>query len=352
MSGENLQSIRTIPTKTELHIQESKSRSEDLNEILCILQRYLAKKHNILPGLVLAVIGDSESYVPKPWNTTAFTSGLLQAVQGVKKSWIIYRGNNDGISTLIYNAFRITTDIQSAKENQIEMTHGNTLIAIKPLTDTYEEDDNNGAKPDLLFTLKPVFEDSQTQTKYRWFNHYLSHFLEKLSAEYTPLLSDERELVLINMRVPVLMIAVEGDISSIHQIKSAVKRNIPVLLVKGSGKAVDFIIEYLEESRPIKKEKVLKEYAHLLLGIYMRSEDYKSLKKRMHSIQKHSHLITVFDLDNTHNDRMEDFVVKAIIKGWSLKEVHDSTDDQNDKGKSTARTVTMNNVETERRISS
>lgn len=53
------------------------------------------------------------------------------------------------------------------------------------------------------------------------------------------------------MRVPVLMIAVEGDISSIHQIKSAVKRNIPVVLVKGSGKAVDFIIEYLEESRPM-----------------------------------------------------------------------------------------------------
>lgn len=41
-----------------------------------------------------------------------------------------------------------------------------------------------------------------------------------------------------------------------------------------------------------KKEKVLKEYAHLLLGIYMRSEDYKSLKKRMHSIQKHSHLVS------------------------------------------------------------
>ncbi|CAG2231053.1 unnamed protein product [Mytilus edulis] len=259
MSGENLQSIRTIPTKTELHIKESKSRSEDLNEILCILQRYLAKKHNILPGLVLAVIGDSESYVPKPWNTTAFTSGLFASCTRSQK---------------------ITTDIQSAKENQIEMTHGNTLIAIKPLTDTYEEDDNNVAKPDLLFTLKPVFEDSQTQTKYRWFNHYLSHFLEKLSAEYTPLLSDERELVLINMRVPVLMIAVEGDTSSIHQIKSAVKRNIPVLLVKGSGKAVDFIIEYLE------------------------SQDQYS------------------------------------------------TDDQNDKGKSTARTVTMNNVETERRISS
>lgn len=53
------------------------------------------------------------------------------------------------------------------------------------------------------------------------------------------------------MRVPVLMIAVEGDKSTIHQIKEAVERNIPVLLMKGSGKAVDFIIEYLDESRPM-----------------------------------------------------------------------------------------------------
>ncbi|CAC5398354.1 TRPM2 [Mytilus coruscus] len=328
--------------KKEIHVKESTIHSEDLSQILCTLQRSLAAdEHSCLPGLVLAVVGDSESYVPKPWNTTAFTYGLLQSIQGVKKSWIIYRGNNDGISELIYKAFRETTDTPPAlksKEKSIKTTNKNTLIAIRPLTENNEADDDNVAEPDWLFTLKPVFEDLQTQMKYRWFNRYLSHFLEKLSAEYTPLLSkeeDEKELVLINMRVPVLMIAVEGDISTIHQIKSAVKRNIPVLLAKGSGKAVDFIIEYLEESKPI-------------TGTQINIKDYKSLKKRMISIQKHSHLITIFDLDNTKNYQMEDFVVKTIIKGWSLKEIHDSTDDSNDKGKSSARTVTMNNVETER----
>ncbi|XP_052100110.1 uncharacterized protein LOC127734318 isoform X2 [Mytilus californianus] len=355
MSGNKLPTTSLRIRKKEIHVKESTIHSEDLSQILCNLQRSLAAdEHSCLPGLVLAVVGDSESYVPKPWNTTAFTSGLLQSIQGVKKSWIIYRGNNDGISALIYNAFRETTHTQPAlrrRDKSIETTNENTLIEIRPLTENEEADDDNVTEPDWLFTLKPVFDDLQTQMKYRWFNRYLSHFLEKLSAEYTPLLSkeeDEKELVLINMRVPVLMIAVEGDISTIHQIKSAVKRNIPVLLAKGSGKAVDFIIEYLEESRPIKKEKVLKENAHLLLGIYMRAEDYKSLKKRMISIQKHSHLITIFDLDNSKNDQMEDFVVKTIIKGWSLKEIHDSTDDPNDKGKSSARTVTMNNVETER----
>lgn len=50
------------------------------------------------------------------------------------------------------------------------------------------------------------------------------------------------------MRVPVVVIAVEGDVTTVHQIQSSIRRKIPVLLVKGSGKAVDFIIEYIKET--------------------------------------------------------------------------------------------------------
>ncbi|XP_076101188.1 transient receptor potential cation channel subfamily M member 6-like [Mytilus galloprovincialis] len=166
--------------------------------------------------------------------------------------------------------------------------------------------------------------------------------MEKLSEEYTPSLSKAKDTVLIQMRVPVLMIAVEGDKSTIHQIKEAVERNIPVLLMKGSGKAVDFIIEYLNESRPIDKEKILKINAPLLLGIYMRSDEYMKLQRRMATIQEYSHLITIFDLNNAKNEQMEDFVVKAIIRVWSLKEIQKNPNDRMKK-----KTVTMNNVKTE-----
>lgn len=45
-----------------------------------------------------------------------------------------------------------------------------------------------------------------------------------------------------------VVIAVEGDVTIVHQIQSSIRRKIPVLLVKGSGKAVDFIIEYIKET--------------------------------------------------------------------------------------------------------
>ncbi|CAC5413892.1 unnamed protein product [Mytilus coruscus] len=172
----------------------------------------------------------------------------------LKECWVIYRGKNDGVSALIYKAFRETTETHAAtkqKEQSSEKSKENILIAIRPWTKTNAKDAIKVKKPDWFLTLKPVFKDVQEQRNNRWFNLYLSHFLKKLSAEYTPLMLKEKpnKEDLINMRVPVLVIAVEGDISTIHQIHSAVVRKVPVLLMKGSGKAVDFIIDYLEESR-------------------------------------------------------------------------------------------------------
>lgn len=51
----------------------------------------------------------------------------------------------------------------------------------------------------------------------------------------------------LEMKVPVLLVVVEGDTRTIHQVKAAVKKNIPVLLIKGSGNAADLISDYLNE---------------------------------------------------------------------------------------------------------
>lgn len=47
------------------------------------------------------------------------------------------------------------------------------------------------------------------------------------------------------MEIPVLLVVAEGDIETIHQVETSVESNIPVLLVKGSGKAADLLVEFL-----------------------------------------------------------------------------------------------------------
>ncbi|CAC5398362.1 unnamed protein product [Mytilus coruscus] len=281
-----------------------------------------------LPGLVLSVIGDSESYVPKSWNTTEFESGLLQTVKGAKKSWIIYRGNNDGVSSLVDIALKGSTLVDDNYMDQDNERNGGnqkvTLVAIKPWIDPKNLEYSSTPEKEngrWIFQLKFEPNCPDNKTELIWFNNYLANLLSELSRQYTPLLTNESKVVL-NMRVPVVIIAVEGDVSTIHQIKSCIQRNVPVLLVKGSGKAVDFIIEFIKETSCSEKRRILAENAALLLGIYITADEYEDLKNMMEEIEKYRYLVTIFDLHSKTGGKMEDAIVKAILKGWSLPGVH------------------------------
>jgi hypothetical protein len=49
------------------------------------------------------------------------------------------------------------------------------------------------------------------------------------------------------MPIPVTILACEGDICTIRHIAGALEKYIPVIIIKGSGKAADLILDFLEE---------------------------------------------------------------------------------------------------------
>lgn len=48
------------------------------------------------------------------------------------------------------------------------------------------------------------------------------------------------------MPVPIAIIVCEGDIETIAHIAGALQNKLPVIIMKGSGKAADLILDYLE----------------------------------------------------------------------------------------------------------
>ena len=48
------------------------------------------------------------------------------------------------------------------------------------------------------------------------------------------------------MPVPIAIIMCEGDIKTISHIAGALLKKLPVIIMKGSGKAADLIVDYLE----------------------------------------------------------------------------------------------------------
>lgn len=49
------------------------------------------------------------------------------------------------------------------------------------------------------------------------------------------------------MPVPIAIIVCEGDLETIAHTAGALRTKLPVIIMKGSGKAADLILDYLEQ---------------------------------------------------------------------------------------------------------
>lgn len=55
------------------------------------------------------------------------------------------------------------------------------------------------------------------------------------------------QLFIIEMPVPIAIIVCEGDLNTIEHIAKALNENIPVIIMKGSGKAADLILDFIDK---------------------------------------------------------------------------------------------------------
>lgn len=58
----------------------------------------------------------------------------------------------------------------------------------------------------------------------------------------------------IKMPVPIAIIVCEGDLRTIVHIAQALNENIPVIIMKGSGKAADLVLDYIYKNDEFRKK--------------------------------------------------------------------------------------------------
>lgn len=62
------------------------------------------------------------------------------------------------------------------------------------------------------------------------------------------------------MSVPIAIIVCEGDVETIKHISEALENRLPVIIMKGSGKAADLVSDYLEKYVLLKGVCVLERF--------------------------------------------------------------------------------------------
>ncbi|XP_056002361.1 transient receptor potential cation channel subfamily M member-like 2 isoform X2 [Ostrea edulis] len=261
---------------------------------------------NSTPTMVFSVIGDSDSFVPRPWAKTVFQTALIEAAKSGGESWILYRGHPDGVSDVIRDAYRNYGDMEfggkvkkgdDANIAKTSIRHVERHVKLIRIAGDTKED--NKVTPEYRDTLG---EGEESLLKF-----------EKFVSEQE--VSFFNKTMNFRMPVPIAIIVCEGDIETIAHVSKALEWKLPVVIIKGSGKAADLILDYMENPALLGKK------ASLLFGIRFDDENFTILKEYLQAIEKKEDLIGVFDVDNDDPLMLSNIVGEAVVSCWAMEKI-------------------------------
>ncbi|CAC5398395.1 unnamed protein product [Mytilus coruscus] len=290
------------------------------------------------PKLVLSIIGDSKSFVPKPWITSVFKQGLIETAKGAKDCLILYKGSSEKVSSIVREAVEDFDRLQLEgddvfislmgilPEERCKKQERNSIHLHEEHERHYGWDYWQEKHSDCL--LGEIFNiwlgDKKSYAEFH--ASVLKGIIQNKIAFMT--LEDKP----LQWNVPVLTIVAEGDLDTIEAVDQVLKQELPILIIKGSGKASDFIAEFIENDT-INISEYIKDKTPLLFGICShdlmeREFDSKGsgshkhqrndLESNMKAIQQNKCLITIIDINKqTQLKEFTDAVTRAIISGWS-----------------------------------
>ncbi|XP_076101184.1 transient receptor potential cation channel subfamily M member 2-like [Mytilus galloprovincialis] len=273
------------------------------------------------PKLVLSVIGDSKSFVPKPWLASVFKQGLIETAKGAKDCLILYKGSSEKVSSIVREAVEDFSRLHSEGDD--------VFISLVGILPEYEEHAKHyrwdyWQKKHSDCILGEIY-DIRMEKKRSYAEFHASVLKDIIKHKIYFMTLEDKAL---EWNVPVLTIVAEGDLDTIEAVKEVLKKDLPILIIKGSGKASDFIAEFIENDT-IMISEYIKDKTPLLFGISshdlceLDSKDSDSnqrndLMSNMEAIKQNKCLITIIDINKqTQPKQFTDSVTKAIIRGWS-----------------------------------
>uniref|UniRef100_A0A8W8NQX3 TRPM SLOG domain-containing protein n=1 Tax=Magallana gigas TaxID=29159 RepID=A0A8W8NQX3_MAGGI len=244
------------------------------------------------PTMVFSVIGDSENFVSKPWQTTVFQTALIEAARSGGDSWILYRGLENGVSKIISDAYRRYVNLKCS-----------------PKSGSPSLDDVERHIKLISFAGRRIqtaaSKTMQNETKAGKTDMFLLDFEEFIS----------RQKSVFNMPVPIAVIVCEGNIETIVHISDALDRKVPVIIIKGSGKAADLVSDYLDNPFALQTN------VGTLLGIGFDKNINDLVAKYLQRIGQNRQLVGIFDLDKDDPLIFSSIVGETVVRSWYMEDI-------------------------------
>ncbi|VDI26863.1 Hypothetical predicted protein [Mytilus galloprovincialis] len=271
------------------------------------------------PWFVISVIGDTTSIVPSTWEKSGFQSSLIDTAKGAKECWIFHKGGKGKLSETVRKAvknYRVMTGQRIPDDRSNRIKHFDIWKNVNRANIKLIAIQSTEKRQSLDSSIQSDKFDKHFEIADDKFADVHTNLLKKIGHERVKIMKLQKDLTI---RIPVIVIVAEGDIKTIRHVDQILQQGIPVVIIKGSGKAADVISEYL-----IYGEDVLKSTAPLLLGTYTHQGDLMNIELLMKSIQRQGHMISIFDIKDPTQRSLSDTTTDAILRAWSIGTTNNS----------------------------
>lgn len=254
------------------------------------------------PTMVFSVIGDSDSFVPRPWPKAVFQTALIEAAKYGGETWILHRGTGDEVSNVVQNAYQNYEDLDFGFES-VDLTDSDRHIKLISIAGIKTDTSSLSSKIPTIF--RPISGEGEG---------FLLDFEEFVSKQDVCMFGSELNF---NPPVPIVIIVCEGDIQTIAHISKALHRKLPVIIAKGSGKAADLVLDFLDDC----SASVLRKKASSAFGIEFDDAKYQKIVEHLEKIENTRELVGVFDLERDDPLMLSNIAGEAIINCWSIRNI-------------------------------
>lgn len=267
------------------------------------------------PTMVFSVIGDSDSFVPRPWPTTLFQTALIEAAKSGGETWILFRKNKKVVSNAIQEAYRHYESMEfGIKKNGIKDPQRHIKLINIAGNMIHQPSDNPPENSETCETIYNEINIGETEDQLLKFEKHIS---KQEVSFFNPKMN-------IKMPVPIAIIVCEGDLNTIEHIAKALNENIPVIIMKGSGKAADLILDFIDNNDEFCKK------ASISFGIQFDTHKYNLLLSCLKDIIIHKDRIGVFDLNQDDPLKLSNIVGETVVSCWSMEHVIKTTEKTQD----------------------
>ncbi|XP_029014783.1 transient receptor potential cation channel subfamily M member 4a isoform X2 [Betta splendens] len=283
-----------------------------------------------LPNLVVSIVGCKGQEKMKPWLKDVLRNGLVKAARSTG-AWILAGGLRTGVSRCVGEAVRelgaVVPALSMKKVIAVGVTPWGMVHNRRQLVNV------QGGVP-ARYHIQNTSQDSYCLDKNyqafllvddgsvgRWGGEtdFRASLEDYISHQRTGIRGSG------NIEIPVLCMLISGDIKVLQRLDASLKKNIPWLVLAGSGPAADFISELLEnlasissaedtEAPPGLSSEIRDVVRSKLQKHFPAQAQVEQLVDRVLSIYHNRDLITVFNGQQDGSDDFDTILLRALVR--------------------------------------